>query len=1131
MTAHAHDWLSDEQRRTQLETSELVGRLAVLASFDPLRIDDSSIDDVVRLCAARLQRVDNTAHWMLTESARVNALAHFLHLGGAAKLADLRRASTPHFDTAIQHALDGWILGPPWSVTSVNDFAVEDGNAIEEQLAACTHVYRWATSALQSAGHSTDEYKGPRIDDVESQLLLLAVTRPIRWLVRHPVIGRDRELERLREYLRAPSAGSLSSDPAFCVYGIGGIGKSTLVAAFVSELTDKQQGRAPWAYLDFDRRALDPNNPLSLVAEIYRQLGAQYSDYRREAERAALELKESGLGSGLESVDARSSPREAALQLASFAHRLGSKLVIVLDTCEEMQRHLFAAENVFDLFDALAAAHGFLKLVVSGRSLVPEFARVPRPNRVMAVGELAKDSAIEFLRTLIARAHEDPASATLDPDLAVDVVELVGGNPLTLSLAARVLVHDKLTTIRSAIEHAHALGRVRDEFVRGFLYRRVLDHLQAPTPDRREALRVIARASLALRHVTRDLIERVLIPVTGRHESKPAYVYGDLAAEVSFVDDTGSTLRIREDVRGPALYALRIEDAALVERVHAAAKRYYAENPTAPHARIELLYHSLALGHAAVLHGISEGDRAELATSTIGLPAASVMTLESYATDPALQQQLASEDDLSAWETRVHEPVDSALRSKDYQRARDLLFERTERTPASELYRLESRLYEGENDLEEAATAAELDLAASREAGHGERLGAASIRLAGLYERLGRVTHALLTLEEVEDAPMLKGNTALCLELLLNRMNLAERTQAWSDEQRWLPSLEARKYVGKLGARLQDHEALVRLLGAAFGRDESSYLVRALERVGLGTQASPERIDNLAAALAAWDAAIDKNLASVAGLPSSKIENWRDRVSLLGSEASDLLLKLWSIDRPPSAVTEAVRAIYLWWSIPFDHPKPAGDAHFLDEVPLDYDRAEAREFEDIVGRVFTDPNELMYVAQSIGMGDRINPQQTRRVRTRDVLKEAAQTGVLGPFVKELLARGPSLANRTRSLIGDDWLTRHGIELGSTGTSILDDSELDQLYQALRPHITSETRQLLLAGLPPALVASAPEALSRAVELFNVLGWLNGLPETEGDHPLMRALRNVRHLDEDVIDRYIARLGAAVAIEV
>src|SRR5215468_2995431 len=129
------DMLGDTSGRISLETTPLVARLAVLGSFDPSRIDDPAIAEVLRSCAVRLHRDDEHQEWMLTESVRVQALAHRLRGGGLAALTALQRDAPVHFDNAVQAKLRAWLADePPPSLSACS----------EDELAAWMHVARWS---------------------------------------------------------------------------------------------------------------------------------------------------------------------------------------------------------------------------------------------------------------------------------------------------------------------------------------------------------------------------------------------------------------------------------------------------------------------------------------------------------------------------------------------------------------------------------------------------------------------------------------------------------------------------------------------------------------------------------------------------------------------------------------------------------------------------------------------------------------------------------------------------------------------------------------------------------------------------------------------------------------------------
>src|SRR6185437_4573035 len=73
---------------------------------------------------------------------------------------------------------------------------------------------------------------------------------------------------------------NLREQPPLLICGPGGVGKSTLVAKFVIDHYDSidTADRFPFAYLSFDRAALNPEQPSSLIREIIRQISLEYPE-------------------------------------------------------------------------------------------------------------------------------------------------------------------------------------------------------------------------------------------------------------------------------------------------------------------------------------------------------------------------------------------------------------------------------------------------------------------------------------------------------------------------------------------------------------------------------------------------------------------------------------------------------------------------------------------------------------------------------------------------------------------------------------------------------------------------------------------------------------------------------------
>jgi len=61
------------------------------------------------------------------------------------------------------------------------------------------------------------------------------------------------------------------------ITGIGGAGKSTLVAKFIlDQLEHNSQKKLPFVYFDFDKPGLSVSNPLELAIDALQQLSVQF---------------------------------------------------------------------------------------------------------------------------------------------------------------------------------------------------------------------------------------------------------------------------------------------------------------------------------------------------------------------------------------------------------------------------------------------------------------------------------------------------------------------------------------------------------------------------------------------------------------------------------------------------------------------------------------------------------------------------------------------------------------------------------------------------------------------------------------------------------------------------------------
>jgi hypothetical protein len=339
--------------------------------------------------------------------------------------------------------------------------------------------------------------------------------------------------------------------------------------------------------------------------------------------------------------------------------------------------------------------------------------------------------------------------------------------------------------------------------------------------------------------------------------------------------------------------------------------------------------------------------------------------------------------------------------------------------------------------LRAAVSAARQDVDAAEAVADPERVVSAVVRLAALHERLAEPLSAQAALQRAEEGPLLTGYPEFRLELLLNRMNTGERGELDSEEARWSLGLDARVLLQRSDSRrVSASTALARLLAAALGRDEPERIQQAVRRIGLGHQGNPLRVQAVIAELTAWDARQPEpgRLARLSGLAPSPDRPGRAWAALvtLGAEAGPLLDRLWSAEPFPASVREALRKLYLWWAA---EPQPAPSAatpagpDFLAQVPLDWERAELRELEDILITAYPTSTEMLELADLAGM----NPGSIRwspisRVAGHNILTEANRQGRLDQLIIAMWIHlsASAVGSRLRALLGEGWGESHGL---------------------------------------------------------------------------------------------------------
>jgi hypothetical protein len=1034
----ARELLADVQRMEAFETGPLVARLAVLATFDPALLEDQvSAGDLVRPLCTQLNRDDDRAEWMLSDDSRIRALVATIERSGFEHLAVLRAHATTHFDTALQRMLD--------VALRAEDIPVDQRD--DDELVASLRVWHWLTEAVASAGKNVQFQLRPDKDTIEAQLAIRETTRAVRVLANEGCVGRDRELAALRAYRASRPQGTLADDPPMVVHGIGGIGKSTIMATFMMEVyRESELGSGAWAYLDFDRPTLSSYEPSTVIQDIIRQFGAQFAHRQRLLLSGNVTKREQVRGYGHEAPTS-AADYSAVQELAAQVQELASgRLTVVLDTFEEVQRaDPDKISSLRSLFTDLSTLIPDFKLVVCGRGAAKGFIDESRPDRAMLIDQFDPPDALNLLRFLVSKAaskSEVPHPQVTD-ELLREIVDTVGGSPLTLKLAAQVLIDQGTATAFTTVaERAEkTLSRIRDEFIRGFLQHRIIDHIASAHPDL-SLLGSVARAGIVVRYVTQEIIGQVLLPSVGAPVTTQAIgdLFAALGSEAALGERRGSELHLRDDLRSPALLALTLDDGDFVRQVHTRAADFFATQH-GERARVEYLYHRLALGDLVadlISVGLDQVALRALESSLADLPEASAADIRSALDNSATLTQAGEQ---LKWERRVASQAEVALAGNDLDRARTLLAERDTRSAGTQLHAIESRIAEVRGDLAAAADAARRDMAAAEAVGSAERFAVATLRVASLEERQRYPAQAAKVLCDAGERGWLRSFTEIRLELHLNRMNVLERNSITDGPSRWSLDLDGRILLRRLGATsVPSSTALVRLLAAAYGRAEPEWLRTAVSIVGLGFDPPAERIESLAAAIADWvtDSSPPGMAALAQQIPPFEPGQFQQAALVAGllsgstSLPQEVLIGVLSAD-PPEPVREAIRAIYLWWGIPGAQTAAVdADTHFLDEQPIDFRRPEAQQLERVLAAAYPTSTEIAVLMVKSGVSP-ANIASSSRPQTmiHSLLVNASETGQLDKVLESFVTdpSNESFVGNVRTIVGEDWFDTRGLSLG------------------------------------------------------------------------------------------------------
>jgi hypothetical protein len=607
---------------------------ALLGAFDPIRlisdVDEQDLKILLKECTVSTDGI--SSRWSLRAATRERLLTKMASDAGAlargveGAKGYLERSGESVDD--VTQTLIGIASGKPPRQT---DFAAMS----KETLAANRAVIGWLRSIDRKMGFDASRL----LRSIELAELL----EPFRFLTGFDpntggdtFVGRQDELRQLRAFVDALRSEGLlesvqrsgrrwiGSDRRVLGFsGVGGVGKSTLLSKFILQHVDSN-GDSPlrFAYLDFDRSTISAAQPVTLLLELARQVGWQIPEAQQgleglrsrireemERNRAAGEGNQSARGPrqiGTSTFVELTEPSEPELPeeligpslLNSYLYEAGQilsrdqagnpPLLLVLDTFEEAQVLGDQAVRRVEAFvEALQGQLHNVRAVIVGRDAIGGF--FDRAERLV-VSEF-KDSAsrIAFLE-----------KRGLGRNLAKTVAKQVGGRPLALLLAARLVKEQGLDSISVSLADRFR-GLFNKYLIDGILYERILQHIDD------DDVKALAHPGLVLRRIDADVLRQVVAPVLGLGEisaERAAKILSALKLQKDLVrSEVDGSVTHRPDVREQMLVLMGLEKPDLVRALHIAAAKYYAarqvnsvEVEERERFRIEEIYHRLSIG-------------------------------------------------------------------------------------------------------------------------------------------------------------------------------------------------------------------------------------------------------------------------------------------------------------------------------------------------------------------------------------------------------------------------------------------------------------------------------------------------------------------------------------------------------
>lgn len=475
----------------------------------------------------------------------------------------------------------------------------------------------------------------PTIEEITRRASLAHLLDPLRLLIgeeggwdgtprRDRFVGRADDLMRLRSFVDELDAQSvlegigratssithnfIARPQLLAVVARGGMGKSTLLAKFVLDHALDQKRPFPFAYLDFDRNAIDVRRPQALLLEVARQVALQFPDAAPALDALCQSIRNetSGATFGYDIASQVTAIRDPFAQFveivqSSITHRERAFL-LVFDTLEIVQWEDPVMERLASFVDEFRAKGMHeLRVVVSGRADLASFgdnidiARAP-PIKLGALSLAdARLLADKLGRTILGDEWKKSWSTAIVGNASK--ADEQRREPLEIRVAVDCIAQAPDEQRADIVENIDAAGSNAAKTRAERIYKnRVQKHVQ------NGEARDLAWPGLIVRRLTRDMVHAFLGRLCGIKPDVADEAFDTLKRELWLVIPDGDAIRHEPHLRARVLPLMRETDPALFKQVANAAADYYSKLDDTSDNKAETIYYRLLAGDPIVEH-------------------------------------------------------------------------------------------------------------------------------------------------------------------------------------------------------------------------------------------------------------------------------------------------------------------------------------------------------------------------------------------------------------------------------------------------------------------------------------------------------------------------------------------------